>query len=217
MVRDDPPATVRDLERQTAGTSATATHIIIADYHRGVTIQSRVVKLDDGRDLPRRRPGEPGRTRRDDGAVLSGTVARMANRLRSGPRRVEDRPDRPNPSPWRPPRPRPCSRRPMPPPPNCARRIRWARRATCAAGVRVDQATRTIRPSRRRPSSAARRTRTCTKTGRGTRARIRRSIRSRTARARHGTPGHRRSSNRATIRRHGRDRLNAADLCRTSA
>jgi len=44
------PATARDLERQTAGgVTATATHIILADYHSGVGIQSRVIKLDDGR------------------------------------------------------------------------------------------------------------------------------------------------------------------------
>jgi head-tail adaptor len=44
------PATVRDLERQTAGSiTAVATHIVLADYHPGVTIASRVVKLDDGR------------------------------------------------------------------------------------------------------------------------------------------------------------------------
>jgi head-tail adaptor len=44
------PATVRDLERQTAGTvTAAATHIIVADYHGGVSIQTRVVKLDDNR------------------------------------------------------------------------------------------------------------------------------------------------------------------------
>jgi len=44
------PATARDLETAVAGTvGATATHIVTADYHAGVTIKSRVVKLDDGR------------------------------------------------------------------------------------------------------------------------------------------------------------------------
>jgi len=43
------PATVRDLERQTAGTiTAAASHIVVGDYFAGVTIQSRVVRLVDG-------------------------------------------------------------------------------------------------------------------------------------------------------------------------
>jgi len=44
------PASARDFENATAGTvSATATHIIETDYHAGVDIKTRVVKLDDGR------------------------------------------------------------------------------------------------------------------------------------------------------------------------
>jgi head-tail adaptor len=43
------PATVRDFEFAAAGTiSGNATHIIEADFHPGVSIKSRVVKLDDG-------------------------------------------------------------------------------------------------------------------------------------------------------------------------
>jgi head-tail adaptor len=44
------PATARDLEIETAGTiTASATHIIESDFHPGVTIHTRVVKLDNGR------------------------------------------------------------------------------------------------------------------------------------------------------------------------
>lgn len=44
------PASARDFEYEAAGTiSANATHIIDADFHPGVDIHSRVVKLDDGR------------------------------------------------------------------------------------------------------------------------------------------------------------------------
>jgi len=44
------PASARDFEVQAAGTiTATATHIIEADFHPGVNIHTRVVKLSDGR------------------------------------------------------------------------------------------------------------------------------------------------------------------------
>jgi head-tail adaptor len=41
------PATVRDLERTTAGTvTAQATHIVQGDYHPGVTTKTRMKKFD---------------------------------------------------------------------------------------------------------------------------------------------------------------------------
>jgi head-tail adaptor len=44
------PATARDFEYDTAGTiSATATHIIEADFHPAVNVHTRVVRLDNGR------------------------------------------------------------------------------------------------------------------------------------------------------------------------
>lgn len=44
------PATARDFEMQTAGTiTATATHIIEADFHPAVNTKTRVVRLDNGR------------------------------------------------------------------------------------------------------------------------------------------------------------------------
>jgi len=43
------PATVRDLERLTAGTTVTqATFILEGDYHAGITTQTQITK-DDGR------------------------------------------------------------------------------------------------------------------------------------------------------------------------
>jgi len=42
------PATARDLEQVAGGTVVgTATHIVECDYHGGVTVLSRVVKLDE--------------------------------------------------------------------------------------------------------------------------------------------------------------------------
>ena len=44
------PATARDLENETAGTiTASATHVIEGDYHLGISIKARVVRLDNGR------------------------------------------------------------------------------------------------------------------------------------------------------------------------
>jgi len=44
------PMTAKDFESETSGTiTANASHVIQADYHPGVNIKSRVVKLDDGR------------------------------------------------------------------------------------------------------------------------------------------------------------------------
>lgn len=44
------PSTARDLENATAGTTAAAaSHIVTGDYHRGVTTQSRMIRLRDNR------------------------------------------------------------------------------------------------------------------------------------------------------------------------